>query len=152
MKREIGKGNEFMKDIFRLQKNTDAKNHKSVVKKFTNSIYKVYDCYHYLFIETWNRKQMSRLICNFNSCYLILKMKSINQLHSETKFDKFNLFFNHRLITIQIDHQISSFQDLGVFRSHNPETEAQMSYALAALNYKIEREHAARNSFGLLFI
>ena len=37
---------------------------------------------------------------------------------------------------------MSSFQDLGVFVDNNPETEAQMSYARAALNYKTEREHA----------
>ena len=34
---------------------------------------------------------------------------------------------------------MSSFQDLGVFIHNNPETEAQMSSAQAALNYKTDR-------------
>ena len=44
---------------------------------------------------------------------------------------------------------MSSFQN---FVHNNPEAEAQMSSAQAALNYKTEREHAqaARNSIGLL--
>jgi len=32
------------------------------------------------------------------------------------------------------------FQDVGAFVHNNPETEAQRSYANAALNYKTERE------------
>ena len=39
------------------------------------------------------------------------------------------------------------FSRLGVFIHHNPETEAQRSFAQAALNYKTKRDHA-RNSFG----
>ena len=46
----------------------------------------------------------------------------------------------HRLITIQIEHKKSSFQDLGVFVHKNLETEVQRRYAHAALNYKTERE------------
>ena len=45
---------------------------------------------------------------------------------------------------------MSSFQDLGFFRSHyNPEADAQWGYAHATFNYKTERKHL-RTSFGLL--
>ena len=37
----------------------------------------------------------------------------------------------HKLITIQM----SSFQDWGFFRSHNPEAEAQRRYAHTAFNH-----------------
>ena len=53
----------------------------------------------------------------------------------------------HRLITIQIEHFMSSFQ--GFFVHNNPEAEAERSSAQAALNYKTERENV-RNSFGPL--
>ena len=44
---------------------------------------------------------------------------------------------------------MSAFQDLRVFVHNNPETNAQRSYAHAALNHKTEREHAC-NEFGLM--
>ena len=40
----------------------------------------------------------------------------------------------HRLITIQVEQEMSSFQDLGGFCTKKPESEAQKSYAHAALN------------------
>ena len=52
-------------------------------------------------------------------------------------------------ITTQIEHQMSSFQGLGVFVHINPDAEAQRRYAHAALNYKTESAHA-RNFFRLL--
>ena len=55
----------------------------------------------------------------------------------------------HRLLTIQIEHLVSSFQDLEIFRSQNSDAASQRSYAHAALNDKIERKHA-RKTFGLL--
>jgi len=39
---------------------------------------------------------------------------------------------------------MSSFQDLGFFVHNNLETEAQRSFAQAALNHKTEREHVRK--------
>ena len=58
----------------------------------------------------------------------------------------------HRFITIQIEHQMSSFKDLGVFVLNNPEVVAQRSYAHAAFNVKTEKEHARNLGFCLRFI
>ena len=56
----------------------------------------------------------------------------------------------HRIIAIQIEHQMSSFQDLRVYCSqYNPAAEAQWSSAQAALNYKTDRRYP-RNSVGPL--
>ena len=57
--------------------------------------------------------------------------------------------FNHRLMTTQIELQMSSFKIQEFYVHNNPEAEAQRSYAHAALNYKTKSEHA-RNSFRLL--
>ena len=55
----------------------------------------------------------------------------------------------HRLITMQREHWMSSFLDLWFFFvRNNPETEAQRSYAHVALHDKTERD--ARNSLELL--
>ena len=60
------------------------------------------------------------------------------------------LEFYHILITIQIEHFMSSFQDLRFFHN-NLEAEAQCSFAHASLSlsYKTDRENA-RSSFGPL--
>ena len=66
------------------------------------------------------------------------------------KFFLYSLSSNetrHRLITIQIEQCMSSFNGLGFFFVHNnPEAEARRSYAHAALNDKTERETKLRRS------
>ena len=50
---------------------------------------------------------------------------------------------SHRLITIQIEHYMSSFQDFGGggFVHNNPDAKAKRNYAHAALNYKTEKDN-----------
>ena len=43
---------------------------------------------------------------------------------------------------------MSSFQDLGFFVDNNPETETQMSYGHASLNYKTKRDSSLLNLLG----
>ena len=47
---------------------------------------------------------------------------------------------DHGLITIQIEHEMSSFQGLGFYVYKNPEAVAQRSYTHAALNYITEKD------------
>jgi len=47
---------------------------------------------------------------------------------------------DHGLITIQIEHEMSSFQGLGFYVYKNPEAVAQRSYTYAALNYITEKD------------
>ena len=88
----------------------------------------------------WTLFFFLRSCFQFTSCCLsykswILEIKSNNKTEDKT--------LNQRLITIQIKHFMSVFQDFGVFVHNNPQEKAQRSSAQAALNYKtIKREHA----------
>ena len=86
-------------------------------------------------VQLWNRVVLDITICQaypfleLSSNYIVFSSDFIKQsvaVKQHVISNIGNTGINHRLITIQIEHFMSSFQDLGVFRSQQTaESEAK---------------------------